>query len=105
MKFPGYWVYDDAGTVILERAIFDETELDPATDWKQAWQNQDSESTPKGYIELDAALIYAAECFARADGRTLSQEDLDQATCFEPWWSNDRCTIRSLSHLLGSNIS
>lgn len=105
MKFPGYWVSMDEGKVLLERATFDETELDPATNWKHAWPNQDVESPIKGYVELDAALISVATSLARAAGLTLTQKDLDQATRFDPVWQSDRCEIQSLSHLLGSNIS
>jgi hypothetical protein len=28
MQFPGYWVYEDEGKVVLQEAIFDETEHD-----------------------------------------------------------------------------
>ena len=105
MNFPGYWVSTGEGKVLLERTTFDETELDPATNWKQAWQNQDVESQVKGYVELETALISAATSLARASGLTLSQADLDQAIRFEPVWQSDRCEIKSLSHLLGSNIS
>lgn len=105
MKFPGYWVSADAGKVFLERATFDETELDPATNWKQAWQNQDGEGLVKGYVELDAALISAATSLARAAGHTLSQADLDQVIRFDPAWHGDRCEIQSFSDVLGSNRS
>lgn len=105
MKFPGYWVSVSEGKVLLERVTFDETELDPATNWKQAWQNQDVESQVKGYVELEAALISAAASLARASGFTLSQSDRHQAARFEPVWQSDRYEIQSLSHLLGANIS
>jgi hypothetical protein len=105
MKFPGYWVSTGEGRVFLDRATFDETELDPATNWKQAWQNQAAESQVKGYVEFEAALISAATSLARASGLTLSQTDIQQVACFEPVWQSDRCEIKSLSHLLGSNIS
>ena len=105
MKFPGYWVSMGEGKVMLERTTLDETELDPATNWKQAWQNQAVESQVKGYVELEAALISAATSLARASGLTLSQADLHQAARFEPVWESDRNEIQSLSHLLGSNIS
>ncbi len=105
MKFPGYWVSMGEGKVMLERTILDETELDPATNWKQAWQNQAVESQVKGYVELEAALISAATSLARASGLTLSQADLHQAARFEPVWESDRNEIQSLSHLLGSNTS
>ncbi len=105
MKFPGYWVSLGEGKVMLERTTLDETELDPATNWKQAWQNQAVESQVKGYVELEAALISAATSLARASGLTLSQADLHQAARFEPVWESDRNEIQSLSHLLGSNTS
>jgi hypothetical protein len=105
MKFPGYWVSMGEGKVMLERTTLDETELDPATNWKQAWQNQAVESQVKGYVELEAALISAATSLARDSGFTLSQADRHQAARFEPVWQSDRCEIKSLSHLLGSNIS
>lgn len=105
MKFPGYWVSMGEGKVFLERTTFDETELDPATNWKHAWQNQDVKSRINGYVELDAALISAATSLARAAGLTLNQADLDQAIRFDPAWQSNRCEIKSLSHLLGSNIS
>ena len=28
MQFPGYWVYEDEGKVVLQEATFDETELE-----------------------------------------------------------------------------
>lgn len=93
------------GKVLLERATFDETELDPATNWKQVWQNQAAESQVKGYVELETALISAATSLARSSGLTLSQADLQQAACFDPVWQSDRYEIQSLSHILGSNIS
>lgn len=104
MKFPGYWVSLGEGKVMLERTTLDETELDPATNWKQAWQNQAVESQVKGYVELEAALISAATSLARASGLTLSQADLHQVARLEPVWQNDRCEIQSLSQFLGSNI-
>lgn len=105
MKFLGYWVSTGQDKVLLERTIFDDTELDPATNWKQVWQNQDSEGLVKGYVELDAALISAATSLARAAGRDLSQAELDQVTRFDLAWQSDRFEIQSLSHLLGSSIS
>lgn len=105
MKFPGYWVSMGEGKVMLERTTFDETELDPATNWKQAWQNQAVESQVKGYVEFEAALISAATSLARASGLDLSQADLQQVARFQPAWQSDRYEIRSLSHLLSSDIS
>lgn len=66
MKLPGYWVYNDLGKLVLERTVFDETELNPATDWKQAWQNQDNEVLCKGYVDLGEALTFAAQLLSGA---------------------------------------
>ena len=52
MKFSGYWVLADHAKVTLDRMTFDETDLDPATNWKQAWQNQDTTTSTKGFVEL-----------------------------------------------------
>lgn len=105
MKFSGYLVSANAVGILLEMVTFDETELDPASNWKQAWQNQDGEGQVKGYVDLDAALISAAMLLASAAGRTLSRSDLDQVIRYKPVWQTDRCEIQSISHLLGSNVS
>lgn len=105
MRFPGYWVCADAGKVVLERTTFDDTELDPATNWMQAWQNQDGEGLAKGYVEFRAALISAATSLAQAAGLSLSQADLDRAIRFDPVWHEDRCEIESLVHMLASSTS
>ena len=104
MKFPGYWVFVDSGKAVLERTVFDETELDPATNWKQALQNQDGEARCKGYVDLEAALAFAAQMLSAAEGRTLGEADSERATRFEPTWVGDRCEIRSLSCLLDSGV-
>ena len=88
----------------MERTVFDETELDPATNWKQAWQNQDGEAQCKGYVDLGAALTFAAQVLAASEGRSLGQSEGELASRFDPTWAGDRCEIRSLSHLLGLNI-
>ena len=59
MRFPGYWVSPTDSGVHIERAIFDETELDPATDWKQAWQNAAPEATSWGFVDWAAAAEHA----------------------------------------------
>lgn len=105
MKLPGYWVFMNAGKVVLQKATFDETELDPATQWKQAWQNQDDKGEAKGYVHLGDALVSAASLLASTVGRPLSREELDQVARFEPAWHCDRCEISSLTHLLSANVS
>ena len=104
MKFPGYWVFVDCGKAVLERTVFDETELDPATNWQQAWQNQDGESQCKGYVDLRAALAFAARLLAQAEGRSMSQSETELATRFDPAWAGDRCELESLSVLLEPSI-
>jgi len=100
MKFSGYWVSADHAKVTLDRTTFDETDLDPATNWKQAWQNQETTTSTKGFVELTDALLCAAQALASASGNSLSQSDAAQASNFEPEWVNDRCEIHSLSQLL-----
>ena len=105
MKFPGYWVSIEDGKILFESTTFDETELDPATNWKLTWQTQAADSQVNGYVELESALIFAATSLAKAAGVVLTQTHLDQAKDFEPVWKDDRCEIQSLSNLLGSKIS
>ena len=104
MKFPDYWVFVDFGKAVLERTVFDETELDPATNWKQAWHNVDSEAPCKGYVDLGAALAFAAQLLAAAEGRSLGQSGREFASRFDPIWVGDRGEIQSLSSLLDSVV-
>lgn len=102
MKFSGYWVSVEHDNLTLERTTFDETDLDPATNWKQAWQNQDTTNSTKGFIDLADALNYAAHALTLASGNLLSPFDVGQASKFEPVWINNRCEIHSLSQMLGA---
>ena len=101
MKFPGYWVSLSSGKALLERTTFDETDLDPATNWKQAWQNEDDSSTCNGFVDLRDALIFAAQLLAVAEDQTLDQEKINNIVLFNPEWINDSCQIQSISELLG----
>ncbi len=104
MQFPGYWVIlNDDGSVSLRSAVFDETELDPATNWKEAWQNQSEDVGYKGFVGLEPALAFVAKALAAKAGATLSDADLERAMRFEPNWNGDRCDIPSLAHFLGKN--
>jgi hypothetical protein len=102
MKFPGYWVSIESAKVVLERTTFDETDLDPETNWKQAWQNQDAASSTKGFVEFKDALLCCAQALALAAGNPLNQSEADQVAKFVPEWTGDRCEIQALSHLLGN---
>lgn len=74
MKFPGYWVSMSSGKALLERTTFDETDLNPATNWKQTWQNEDESSTCNGFVDLQDALIFAAQLLSVGKQQTLDQE-------------------------------
>jgi hypothetical protein len=50
MRFPGYWIKKENGELTLARRSFDETELDPATNWKTALQNQEGDF-PLGFVD------------------------------------------------------
>ena len=50
MRFPGYWVSEDEGKIEVSVAEFDDTDLSDHSDWKEAWQNEDSEY-PHGFID------------------------------------------------------
>jgi len=68
MRFGGYWVVLGEDKATLTRTSFDETELDPATEWKEAWQNQERDGLTKGYVDLESALVCAAEHLAKLEG-------------------------------------
>ena len=103
MRFPGYRVYSQTGNVLIEQTTFDETELDPATNWKQVWENQDVDGQVKGYVELVEALISAAKMFVKDSGRNLSHADLDYVRRINPVWQNERFEIKSINELLSTN--
>lgn len=46
---------------VIEHAL---TDLDPASNWNQAWQNQNGDAQSKGYVDLEAALVSAAQMLA-----------------------------------------
>jgi len=104
MRFLGYWVTVDAAKIVLERSILDETELDPATNWKQAWQNQNREARYKGYVDLGTALTHVAQVLAAAEGRSIGQSEIERASRFDPNWVGDRCEIYSLPSMLDSTV-
>ena len=105
MRYPGYRVSAESGRALLVRTTFDETDLDPATNWKQAWQNQNRAALSRGYVELEDALVFAAQMLASTEGKSLDLSEAVQAGLFRPEWIKDRCEIESLSHLLGENLS
>lgn len=56
MKYPGYWVHKSDGNVVLAPCSFDETELDPGSNWTEAWQNSEATSLSMGFVDLSNAL-------------------------------------------------
>lgn len=61
MRFPGYWIFGGANRVYVREVVFDETELDPATQWKEALTNQDPSFGARGFVEGRAALAWALD--------------------------------------------
>ena len=100
MRFSGYRVCAEEGKVVLERSDFDETDLDPDTNWTEAWQNQDEGCPVKGFIELEKALVCAAKILALQAARALSPEDLVVAQEFCPVWDGQVAEIASIDQLL-----
>lgn len=82
MRFPGYWVVGGAGKVAVYSAFFDDTDLDPATDFKEAWTNQDPGPGVLGFVDNGAALEGAIKLLARADLPPL-KELREDALIFE----------------------
>lgn len=100
MQFPGYWVWAEDGKVVVERSVFDETELDPETNWKQAWQNQEAEGMYKGFVDLEEALSCVAQMFAARSGRALTSDEVACAKSFGLSWQGDRAEVGSLDVML-----
>lgn len=66
MKYPGYEVAVVDGKVIIAHATFDETDLDPGTNWTETWQSQDQSSNTFGYVNLETALATVARLISGA---------------------------------------
>jgi hypothetical protein len=99
MQFPGYWVYEDEGKVVLKETTFDETELDPATNWKRAFQSQDPESPSKGYVNESEALACAARLLARRQGVELSDADVAKLLARNSLFEGGKCHLGTLDEL------
>ena len=85
MKMPGYWVSKTDEGVSLTQTVFDETDLDPATQWREAYQNQDPDVPVRGYVAIEAALACARQLLpevaagVEVDARQLPLFDNDLA--------------------------
>ena len=99
MKFSGYWVYEEAGKVVLAKTEFDETELDPATNWRQAWQNQATDASVRGYVDTAEAMACAARMLALQAGLPISDADIASLLAVEPMVKDGKCALGSLEEL------
>jgi hypothetical protein len=99
MKFDGFWVAEKDGKIVIQRSEFDETELDPATGWTQAWQNQDADATAKGFLGAAAAVACAARLIARNQSVTISDAEVTALQDVAPVFQNGYCEIESLAEL------
>jgi hypothetical protein len=100
MRFGGYWVVLGEEKATLTRTSFDETELDPATGWKEAWQNQERDGPGKGYVELEGALLCAAEHLAKLEGAVLMDAKKWVASLNFSDWADGSFEAHCLSDLL-----
>lgn len=96
MQFPGYWVSEDNGKIVFQATAFDETELDPATDWKEAWQNQDEAALIKGFVKLPDALSHAAHLIAQMQGLDLSDAQINAMMETPQLFKNGKCELRGM---------
>lgn len=96
MQFPGYWVEATNDKVIVRTATFDETELDPQTNWKEAWQNQDPASAIKGFVETGKALAHAARLVARNQGQEISDVEILTLQSAPSLFHDGKCELQNL---------
>lgn len=92
MQFPGYWVSCADGRTMVNAHTFDETELSDASDWTEAWQNEDP-SCPQGHID-PLAMLHAV---CRSMAGELSEETA--ADFRSRLLSETGCEIGSLTDL------
>lgn len=76
MKHRGYEVNAVGGRVSIAHATFDETDLDPGTNWSETWQNQDRTSNTLGYVKLEAALAAVSRLFLKPDIANVSEAQI-----------------------------
>jgi hypothetical protein len=100
MKYSGYWVTMESHCVSISHCTFDDTELDPMTQWTQAWQNQDPNAPTTGYVSLEDALVAATKLLAKSEGVSLNESELERSRQFEPNWQGGLCEITSLSQMV-----
>jgi hypothetical protein len=77
MQFSGYLITDKDIYITLDHYTFDETELTPESNWKEAWQNIDSDAGVWGYVEIQAAIRQAAKLIAEINKIKLTDIEID----------------------------
>jgi hypothetical protein len=77
MQLFGYWVTYKVTYITIDHATFDETELSPESNWKEAWQNIDSAAEIWGFIEIQAAIRQAAKLIAEINKIKLTEIEID----------------------------
>lgn len=77
MQFPGYWISNKVTYITIVHSIFDETELTPESNWKEAWQNIDLDAGVWGYVEIQAAIRQAAKLIAEINKTNLTEIEID----------------------------
>ena len=77
MQFPGYWVANKDTYITIDHTIFDETELTPESNWKEAWQNVDSEAGIWGYVDIKSAIKQAAKLVAEINKTYLTEIEIE----------------------------
>jgi len=71
MRFAGYWIEETTRKIIVKPSWFDETELDPETEWKMAWQNSDPEASLRGFIQIADAREYVVKLIMKRNNYSL----------------------------------
>lgn len=99
MRFDGYWVDLQSDRATIKRASFDETELDPATQWKEAWQNSDASVTSRGFVDSERAVMCAAHHVARLQGLLPDSINLSSLKLSSLNWTEGVCEVFTLTDL------
>jgi hypothetical protein len=92
MKFPGYWLCTVDDTLSVCTAEFDDTDLSPASGWKEAWGNAE-EALPHGFVDPVAMLLAVST-------RVLQGEDPEAtASVMTRFRAGETVPIKSLEDL------
>ena len=96
MQFRGYWVHSTDTGVKITSAMLDETELSSASNWQEAWQNEDPD-VPHGYIDC---LSMLHDVSRRITGPRTSSDLETHATPFDGDMPFKVNTVEDLSRFI-----